>query len=176
MSSHILLLVACRLGGYYKLLNLLLLTSVTNGGITVTAYLCSEINMSKKIYDLYGFKDEHIEKTKNKIEKAINADFNEHESSFYGIYYLLKIENIQYKIYENFDGNDFHQDDHKDYTILLNIDYSDRHPIPLSKLKDDDLGYMLLRRTVIDEKLIKIYSVKDNNLTLKAERKKKNWS
>lgn len=75
-----------------------------------------------KVYEIYGaFLD--LESAKNKIELLCFLEFDKHDSSYYGLYYISgrKYEGESFQVVNNIDLLDNEPLEESDYPVILYI-------------------------------------------------------
>jgi hypothetical protein len=122
------------------------------------------------IFDVYGFESSNIETIKETLERMYLLEFVPHESEFLGDYYIATADCMKtYKLYQNRDGDDFHEDDYKSCAILLSIDYIEDSQYFMKLNMDNGIGAIPLRRFEHDGEMVRSYRFEGNEPILEAE-------
>jgi hypothetical protein len=111
-----------------------------------------------KTFDIYGFQGLEIGEVKARLESAFAITFVEHESQFFGEYFLAnRASQESYKLYLNWNGEDFHEEEKEEFTVLLNIDYLQDQDEFLRVNGKQCLGATPLYRRQIDGKVARSF-------------------
>lgn len=125
-----------------------------------------------KIYEKFGIETESLDVVKNDLEEILKIKFDEHESSYWDVYYLAKLgEETNLKIVKNFVDDDWQEEDHKDCPLLLEINKSKEEIFDL--LLGSSLPYLkhLYRSEIEPKKTSKKYKIVNGEFVLISERK-----
>lgn len=104
------------------------------------------------IFDLYGFKISDIENARKLIEKALNVKFIAHESSYFGDYYKVKLNNNEdYMLQYNFMGHDegWMEPEFTEYSLLLYVNGTPRSEAIKEILKNEVPTLHFLRHKLV---------------------------
>lgn len=96
------------------------------------------------IFEEILIKENDMNYVKNRLEKLLKIKFEEHESSYLGIYYISRSkENIDsIKIVNNFVDEDWQYEEYKDCPIIIS----------LNKVEDED---NVLKKIILNENFVK---------------------
>lgn len=103
-----------------------------------------------KTYDLYGFKDAHLEVAQAAVEQALTIKFNPHESLYLGgeYYRFGNVGEEEFILQKNF--NSFEQEwteaEFQEMSVLLYVNATKRSEEIESKLTSSIGGISLLKR------------------------------
>lgn len=128
-----------------------------------------DFHMNKNVK--LGIPFDDIDAVTKDIEKMLHIQFTEHESSYWGIYNLAKLsetENI--RILYNFVDDDWQEEDHKDLSILIELNRLNE-PEKIVKLLSENLPYIvpLYLEEVESRKFIRRYKYEDGLFKLDYE-------
>lgn len=102
----------------------------------------------------------------------LSLDFIEHESEFYGVYYLSKKNNGEtYKLYLNYFDNEYHEEDYKEFPVLLGIDKVSTTNSLLDLIRENIVDAIPISRREINEVEAKAFKFDNLNPVLIKTRK-----
>ena len=116
------------------------------------------------IYDVYGFKKNHIVDILRNLQFIFDIDFEGHTSDYFGNYYLAKISNnCKYKLSHNYVMNQWLEEDFKDYEVLLYVDCSPNPDFILRTILNQfEDSWLLTRTEIIPKKFARVYQYNSN--------------
>ena len=121
-------------------------------------------------FDIYGFQLK-IDEVRERLENSLSIEFIEHESEFFGEYYLAQLDDQEtYKLYLNQIEGDFREEEHKDFFVLLNIDYSNDPDAFIEANRESMLGATPLYRRQIGVNVAKSYRFDGDDIVLIQEK------
>lgn len=124
------------------------------------------------VYEHIFVKENNKNDLKDRLEKLLQTNFEEHESSYWGTYYISEsVENIgSIKIVDNFVGEGWQYEEYKNSPIVIFLNgVKDNDNVLKKILMNEELVDKVLISDVESGKFVREYIYEDGNKILISE-------